>query len=125
MAQLLLDTHVALWWLAGEPMSGPATEALAEPTNRLVYSIASAWEVVIKQGQGRLEIDGDHLEALREQGVDLLDITTAHLAAVRGLPRHHRDPFGRMLIAQAQVERLTLVTRDSRFAAYGVGVLEA
>ncbi len=125
MTGLLLDSHVALWWLQDSPLSPEAAAAIADPARPALVSIATAWELAIKQGLGRLEIQDDYLDVLVECGIDLLGIEPAHARAVRHLPAHHRDPFDRMLVAQAQVERLTLVTRDKRLAQYDVEVLSA
>lgn len=125
MTGLLLDTHVMLWWLVDEPLASDAAEAIADPEQRVVLSVASAWEVAIKQGRGRLEIAEDYLDVLRQQEIELLGITPQHTRVVRDLPDHHRDPFDRMLVAQARVEGLTLVTRDRRLADYDVGILPA
>jgi PIN domain nuclease of toxin-antitoxin system len=122
---LLLDSHVALWWLADEALTEAASAAIADPSRSVLVSIATAWELAIKQGLGKLRIDDDYLELLVERGIDLLPIEPRHTRAVRDLPHHHRDPFDRMLVAQAQVERLTLVTRDTRLAQYDVPVLAA
>lgn len=121
---LLLDTHAFLWWLlddAGLPAS--ARRAIERAT--LVYvSSASVWEVAIKQRIGKLpelHLPAAELPALIELSqLAPLSITPAHAAAVASLPAHHRDPFDHLLIAQAQLEKLTLVTSDPQFARYGV-----
>jgi len=121
---LLLDTHVLLWWLDDHPALQPrAREAIAEGSNLAFVSAASVWEIRIKQSLGKLEIPLDFREVLEAQPFHFLDITAEHAHAVGDLPRHHRDPFDRMLIAQATVERLTVVTSDDRFEAYGVSCL--
>lgn len=125
MTGLLLDSHVALWLLADEPVEPAALVAVADPENEVFVSVVSPWELAIKQGLGRLELREDYLAALLGQGVRLLGVELAHTQAVRRLPQHHRDPFDRMLVAQAQVERLTLVTRDRRLAQYDVPVIDA
>ncbi len=125
MTGLLLDSHVLLWLLVDQPVSAAAKAAVTAPANNLFVSMATPWEIAIKQGLGQLDVREDYLDLLREQGVDLLGIEPAHTRAVRHLPAHHRDPFDRMLVAQAQVERLTLVTRDKRLAQYDVQVLAA
>ena len=125
MTALLLDTHVALWLLMDAPLSEDARTAVAAPVNAVFLSIVSAWEVAIKQGRGTLEVQDDYLDLLAGQGVKLLAIRPEHTRTVRDLPHHHRDPFDRMLVAQAQVERLTLVTRDERLGQYDVRVLAA
>lgn len=125
MTGLLLDTHVALWWLMDEKLTEAVRQVIAEPRQRRLVSMATLWEVAIKEALGRLHPPEDLAEALVDEGFQLLGIEPAHTRAVRHLPHHHRDPFDRMLVAQAQVERLTLVTRDERLAQYDVQVLAA
>jgi PIN domain nuclease of toxin-antitoxin system len=121
---LLLDTHVLIWWDEGRRLSAEARRAIAEAD--LVYvSAASAWEVAIKTGLGRLRPTRTVAEAVSESGFVELPVTFLHAERVTGLPPHHRDPFDRMLVAQAMVETLTLVTRDPVFGRYGVNILEA
>jgi PIN domain nuclease of toxin-antitoxin system len=122
---LLLDTHVALWWLTNERLTSEVSAAIAEPRQARLVSMATVWEVAIKQGLGRLHPPEDFVEALVDEGFELLAIEPPHTRAVRDLPHHHRDPFDRMLVAQAQVERLTLVTRDERLSRYDVRILAA
>lgn len=85
--------------------------------------MASAWEVAIKVGLGRMQFDDDFAHCASNSGFVVLPIRFAHLNRIRTLPHHHRDPFDRMLIAQAQEERLTLATNDACFAAYGIDIL--
>ena len=125
MSGLLLDSHVVLWWLADEPLTGPASAAIADPARSVLVSMATAWELAIKQGLGKLRVGDDYLDLLSAHGIALLGIHPPHTRAVRDLPHHHRDPFDRMLVAQAQVERLTLVTRDDRLRRYDVRILAA
>lgn len=91
----------------------------------MFVSAASIWEIRIKEALGKLTLPNAFRKVLDEQPFLSLDVTAEHAHAVAGLPDRHRDPFDRMLIAQAQVEKLTVVTRDSRFPAYGVSVVEA
>ena len=121
---LLLDTHVVLWWLGDEPLSSESSIAISDPDNVVYVSAASIWEASIKQALGKLEVDGDFQAAVTEM-FDPLRIDFAHAWATRLLPPHHSDPFDRMLIAQAQVEGLVLVSRDRRFAEYDVELLAA
>lgn len=123
--RLLLDTHVLLWWLTGAKLTRPAREAIAEPTNQVFVSPATTWELVIKASLGRLTMPADLPEVLAAQNLLPLPVTIAHTLAVGGLPPVHRDPFDRLLIAQARQEGLTLVTRDERIKAYDVPVLAA
>lgn len=123
--RLLLDTHVYLWWLADSPMSAQASAAIADPDNDVWVSAASIWEIAIKGAAGRLTIDGDPIGLAEACGFLLLDIRPTHAAHAAGLPEHHRDPFDRMLIAQAQLEQLVLVTRDRRLQEYDVPLLAA
>jgi PIN domain nuclease of toxin-antitoxin system len=124
---LLLDSHAFLWWLAGDPkLSAEARRAMADPSSVVHVSAATVWELSIKTSLGKLDLDGaDLVEEVEENDFIELPITARHSLAAASLPRHHEDPFDRMLIAQAQLESLTIVTRDSLFRAYGVGVLPA
>lgn len=123
--RLLLDTHALLWWLADAELSAFAREAIAEPDNVVVVSAANAWEIAIKKSLGKLSAPDDLAEQIEINGFPPLPISIAHAQAAGALPRHHDDPFDRMLIAQALLEGLTVVTQDERFAAYGVAVLTA
>jgi PIN domain nuclease of toxin-antitoxin system len=122
--KVLLDTHVLLWWLAAEPvLPKSARDVIADPDTVVVVSAATAWEIAIKRAKGRLEAPDDLGGALRDNAFENLPITVEHALAAGALPWHHADPFDRMLIAQAQLESLTLVTADPHFSAYSVDVL--
>jgi PIN domain nuclease of toxin-antitoxin system len=121
--KLLLDTHVVLWWLAGDPVSEEAERQLADPTNRVLLSAAVVWEVAIKRSLGKLEAPADLVPVLTEAGAAATPITLEHAAAVEHLPPHHRDPFDRLLIAQAKVERAAIVSADPELRAYDVPVV--
>jgi len=104
-------------------VSGAAVEALQNERNPLAVSAATVWEIAIKRSLGKLTITDGWAAALGRLGFDALPVTAMHAAAVERLPWHHRDPFDRLLVAQASVERLALVTADRRLAAYGVELL--
>jgi PIN domain nuclease of toxin-antitoxin system len=125
--RLLLDTHALLWWLADDPKLGRAArEAIADPAALVHVSAASLWEIAIKANLGKLDLgDADLAAEIPANGFVELPIAARHALAAGALPRHHDDPFDRMLVAQAQLEDLVVVTRDSTFAAYGVSVLSA
>ena len=126
--KLLLDTHTFLWLVEGSPnLSTAAQLALTDPANELNLSVASVWEMAIKTGNKKLTLS-DPLDAFVGKWtmiyqIALLPIDTRHALAVVGLPGHHRDPFDRMLIAQALVERMTLVSGDTRIALYSLPIL--
>lgn len=123
---MLLDTHVVLWWLAADPsLAQRARAAIAAPRASVFVSAASAWEISIKRALGKLVAPDDLAEQLAAHRFDELAITIAHASAAGALPPHHSDPFDRMLVAQALAEDLTVVTRDPRFALYGVPTLTA
>ena len=123
---LLLDAHALLWWLGDEPkLSGAARAAIADPANDTLVSAATVWELAVKQGLGRLEIAADLVAELDRVGFSRLPVTLEDGAAAGALPPHHRDPFDRMLVAQAQRLDALVVTRDRAFAAYGINVLTA
>jgi PIN domain nuclease of toxin-antitoxin system len=123
--RLLLDTHAFLWWVADAPeLSGKARKAIADEANTCFLSLASCWEMAIKSGLGKLKLSMALERFIPEQmaanGFNLLNIDFRHVAKVEFLPSHHRDPFDRLLIAQAQTEKLTLVSADSALSDYGV-----
>ncbi len=118
---LLLDTHVLLWWLADDPRLTPAMrEAIADPSTSVMVSAASAWETAIKAAVGKLTVPDGLQQELKRQGFDELPVTVEDGLAAGALPRHHSDPFDRMLIAQAARRRFVLVTADRRFVDYDV-----
>jgi PIN domain nuclease of toxin-antitoxin system len=122
--RILLDTHVLLWWLAGDAaLPKNAAGAIANSDSEVLVSAASAWEIAIKMATGRLEAPDDLLEALDANDFGTLPNTALHALAAGNLPTHHSDPFDRMLIAQAQLEHLTLVSVDRRFTEYDVELL--
>ena len=122
--KILLDTHVLLWWLSGDrALPRAAHAAIADPETTVVVSAASAWEIAIKRVAGRLEAPDDLVDALRANDFEMLAISVAHALAAGRLPPHHGDPFDRMLVAQAQIEGLTLVTVDQRLPEYDVTLL--
>jgi PIN domain nuclease of toxin-antitoxin system len=127
---LLLDTHTFLWLVVGSPnLSAAAQVAIADPANELFLSVASVWELAIKVSspKQRLQLT-DPLDLYIAKWtaayqLKLLPVQSAHALRVVGLPNHHRDPFDRILIAQALVEGMTLVSGDGKFAAYAVPIL--
>jgi PIN domain nuclease of toxin-antitoxin system len=121
--RLLLDTHVFLWWREASERIEPEVVQEISEAEVVFVSAATAWEVAIKVALGKLRLPGPLEPAVEESRFDKLPITFAHAAAVAALSLHHRDPFDRMLIAQALVEQLTIVTHDQRFATYGVPTL--
>lgn len=109
---LLLDTHVVLWWLDDPALlSEDARDAIADPVNDVFVSAVVAWEIAIKRGLGTVTAPPDFETAIRASGFRELPVTVAHAFATESLPLHHRDPFDRMLIAQAIVEAATIVSR--------------
>ncbi|MGI8632041.1 MAG: type II toxin-antitoxin system VapC family toxin [Solirubrobacterales bacterium] len=125
MSGLLLDTNVALWLVLGDrgSVSARATEALQDPGNEVAVSAVSVWEIAIKRSLGKLSIADGWARELRRLTLTPMPITAEHAQQVEQLPWHHRDPFDRLLVAQAQLERRCLVTADARLADYDVEVL--
>ena len=123
---LLLDTHIFLWVIDDSPrLSGAARAAIIDDANVVFVSAVTAWEISIKTAIGKLTVPGgDYLDELKLHRLTPLNITTEHALAVAGLPHYHQDPFDRMLIAQAQIENLTLVTGDARIRQYAVQIIE-
>lgn len=123
---LLLDTHAFLWAIDNNPqLSKKARDAIIDGENVVFVSAATAWEIAIKKSIGKLKIpNGDYMEELKLHRFTPLDIATEHALTVENLPPYHKDPFDRMLIAQAQVEKLTLITGDPKIKAYPVPIIE-
>lgn len=126
----LLDTHVLLWWLHDASRLRPETRALfADPGNVLLWSAGSTWELAIKTQIGKLRLDAPLPEfivrVMVEQNLEGLPVHHAHAARVAGLPAIHRDPFDRLLVAQADVEGVPLLTGDPQLAAYGITCIPA
>jgi len=119
--RLLLDTHVFLWWRAGREMRAEAMDAIRTADDVFV-SAASAWEVSIKAAIGKLRLTASFADGVAQSGFVPLPINLHHAAVAGELPPHHRDPFDRLLVAQAQVEGIPLLSRDPRIAAYGIEI---
>jgi len=115
--RVLLDTHVFLWWRAARDMRPEAVEAIRSADDVFV-SAASAWEVSIKVAAGKIRLTASFGDGVAQSGFVPLPINLAHAVAAGELPPHHRDPFDRMLVAQAKIERLTLISRDRRLEPY-------
>jgi PIN domain nuclease of toxin-antitoxin system len=123
---LLLDAHTLLWWLADDPeLSGAARQAIADPATDVLVSAATVWEIGIKRRLGKLEAPSDLIAAIETSGFDGLPVLLADGDRAAGLPLHHRDPFDRMLVAQALRLDAVIVTRDVAFGAYDVETLSA
>jgi PIN domain nuclease of toxin-antitoxin system len=123
--RLLLDTHVFVWWYTGDArLAAEAREAIADPANEVSVSAVVAWEIAIKRALGRMRFDGSVEQAVAGEGFLPLPITLRHAEFVGTLPRHHGDPFDRLLLAQARGESMTLVSQDARLRAYeGIALL--
>jgi PIN domain nuclease of toxin-antitoxin system len=119
----LADTHVVLWALASDKRLVERHRAILLSPAEVFFSAASVWEIAIKKSLGKLKAP-DHLAVLLPRaGFRTLDITPIHAEAVSGLPPHHADPFDRLLIAQARIEKMTLLTVDGQFSRYGIDVI--
>ena len=123
--RLLLDTHAFLWWIFDDPRLSPSARTLiADPPAEILFSVVSAWEIAIKSRTGRLDLPPDvpafvH-DQIRRNRFSVLPVELRHALRVHGLPDHHRDPFDRLLVAQAEVEAVPLLSRDPLLAAYGI-----
>ena len=120
---LLLDTHALLWWLEGTNLPDAVAARISDPTEDVAFSAASVWEVSIKEMLGKLRVPEPLSVVAAEEGFRPLPVTFEHAERLLDLPPHHRDPFDRMLVAQAQVEGLTIVTHDRQFDRYDVPIL--
>jgi PIN domain nuclease of toxin-antitoxin system len=118
--RLLLDTHLLLWWLADDPSLPESARALiGEPDNMIFVSAVSLWEIWLKQSLGKLRLPAGFEERLAAESFEKLPLTASQTRHVASLPWHHRDPFDRMLVAQACAENLTLLTADGALTVYG------
>ena len=123
--RLLLDTHAFLWFIMGSAnLSASARVLIENPANERLLSVASLWEIAIKTSLGKLTLSAPFDELIPAQlklnGIDLLNIKVDHLSRLTTLPFHHRDPFDRLVIAQALVEMLTVISLDGAFDTYSV-----
>ena len=122
--RLLIDTPSFLWWMGASPaLSGVARAAIADPTNEVLISIASVWELTIKVSTGKLNFPADPETIIRGEGFTVLAISFAHLRQLGTLPLLHKDPFDRILVAQAVVEATPLVTADRQLVRYSVPIV--
>ena len=125
---LLLDTHALIWWHERNPrLSSSALAALSDPANAVFFSVVNLWEAQIKHALGKMDLPETLPEIVQRQhginGFGLLSVQAVHVYQLNGLPPHHKDPFDRLLVAQALHEGLTLVSRDSVMAAYPAPLL--
>ncbi|WP_419938750.1 type II toxin-antitoxin system VapC family toxin [Candidatus Palauibacter sp.] len=124
--RLLLDTHTFLWWVSDwGQIAESAREVISDPNNEVFVSAVSGWEIGIKKARGRLTAPDNLAAIVEKKRFEHLALTFDHAERAATLPQHHRDPFDRMLIAQARAEGLILVTRDSRITLYDVPTLRA
>ncbi len=125
--RLLLDTHVWLWWQSNDSRLGLHARRMLKQASEVRFSAASAWEIAIKISVGKLTLpkNADIAVELAQSDFIVLPVELRHTDEVRRLPMLHRDPFDRMLVAQARAEGLTLVTADDQLSAYGVATINA
>lgn len=123
--RLLFDTHAFLWWMDHDESRLPfgSFETIQRSDSEVFLSVISAWEMAIKSSMGKLQSPHEVESAAKHYGFSILPVLLPHAIAVRDLPLHHRDPFDRMLIAQAKVEGLTLITTDPHMSHYDVPIL--
>ena len=123
--RLLVDSNVALWWLAEDPLLGPDCTQRIQAADEVYFSAVTLWELGIKRAIGKISFPDGLVAELEAGGFVELAISAAHAERAPGLPAHHRDPFDRMLIAQAQLESLALVTADRTFRLYDLELIDA
>jgi PIN domain nuclease of toxin-antitoxin system len=125
-AKLLLDTHVLLWsFTEPDRLSAEIRDRIADPETTVAVSAASTWEIAIKVKSGKLRFDADLERAIEDYEYEPLPVTIPHVIAAGSLPLLHKDPFDRLLVAQAMTDGWTLVTRDIKLQGYGAAVLQA
>jgi PIN domain nuclease of toxin-antitoxin system len=122
--RLLIDSHAFVWWRAGSgALSATARDEIADPANEVLISTAALWELTIKEASGKLSLPADLDTIVTDEGFSVLSITVIHLRRLKTLPRIHRDPFDRMMIAQALAEGISIATADRIFGNYGVPIV--
>ena len=126
MQRLLLDTHALVWWSSDVPqLNSLAHDEIADPRNEVFVSAITGWEIAVKRAQGRISAPDNLGTVIEDRGFTHLPLTFRYAEQAGSLPMHHRDPFDRFLVAQAQIEGLVLVTRDARIRLYDVPTLAA
>jgi PIN domain nuclease of toxin-antitoxin system len=123
--RLLVDSHVALWWVGGDSALGPVCARELDAADEVFFSVVTPWELGIKRALGKLEFPRGLATELMASGLQALPISVAHAELAPDLPAHHRDPFDRMLVAQATLESLVLVTADRTLEPYDITILDA
>lgn len=122
--KILIDTHVFLWWdRQPDSLSEPLRAAIGDEANDIFLSAASVWEVAIKRALGKLNFTRSIVDAVSDLGFEILPVSGKHAEHAGGLPRHHNDPFDRLIVAQAQLEGLLLGTQDRLMRPYGIALL--
>ena len=119
----LLDTHILIWLLTDSPALSPTHREILRAEKGLVVSHVSFWEIAIKRALGKLHMPDGYIDTVLASNASILPVTIEHIRNLETLPHHHRDPFDRMLIAQAKCEGLTLITADPAFGAYDIATL--
>jgi len=125
MKRLLLDTEAFIWWDANDPQLGGNARTLIQNADEVYVSAASAWEITIKVALGKLQTTRRPSRAVAESGFEELPITFEHAEAVADLPRHHNDPFDRLIVAAAGIESLTIISSDRLLGPYGRPLVDA
>jgi PIN domain nuclease of toxin-antitoxin system len=123
--RLLVDSHVALWWLGDSASLGPRCREIIEAADQTFFSAVTPWELGIKRALGKVSFPDGLVDALEAGGFLPLSISARHAEHAPTLPTHHRDPFDRMLVAQAQLEALVLATADQAIRPYDVEIVDA
>lgn len=122
----LLDTHTFMWWMESGDKLSPKTKIILQDLKQEIFvSVASVWEIIIKQSKGKLKTPRNIKGGIIKAGFKVLSIELSHAIEVRKLPLHHKDPFDRMLISQAKAEKLTLITSDPKIWKYKLALIKA
>lgn len=121
----LLDTHIFIWWMENKRLSNKLMNLLNDPENEVYLSVVNVWEIVIKNAKGKIKPPKDIKGGIQNSGFLVLSIEVSHALEVEKLPDYHNDPFDRILIAQAKVEKLTLITSDEKIWRYNLSLVKA